>query len=302
MSDGTAKLFELESPLPEGRLSAQAKRLVGFTARYNRIRQDLRLLVDNEGLEAWSKKFYGVRVALLESLRDRYPLVIFYGDVGTGKTATAESVANELARELGKEAMLFKMSTRVRGEGNVGEMSALINQAFEVVAREAGKAKLSFLIIDEADSLAANRSFGQSHHEDKVAVNTLIQKIDDIRRFHGRVLVFLCTNRFEALDPAIVRRAAYTEEYPRPGDSERLALLQMDCGDLKLAPSVLAELVALTGPKGPHGVGYTYSDIRTRLLPEALAQAFPNRAVTRDDLVGAIQKVKPSPSLQSPQG
>jgi SpoVK/Ycf46/Vps4 family AAA+-type ATPase len=93
--------------------------------------------------------------------------------------------------------MLFKLSTRVRGSGNVGEMSMLINRAFEVVAREAGKAKLSFLIIDEADSLAGSRTMNQSHHEDKVAVNTLIQKIDDVRRYAGRVLVFLCTNHFD---------------------------------------------------------------------------------------------------------
>ncbi len=57
---------------------------------------------------------------------DRYPLVIFHGDVGNGKTATAEAIANALADELGKDAMLFKLSTRVRGQGNVGEMSTLI--------------------------------------------------------------------------------------------------------------------------------------------------------------------------------
>jgi len=65
------------------------------------------------------------------------------------------------------------------------------------------------LIIDEADSLAAKRNGGQSHHEDKVAVNTLIQKIDDVRRLEGRSLVILCSNRYESLDPAILRRAAY---------------------------------------------------------------------------------------------
>ena len=72
------------------------------------------------------------------------------------------------------------------------------------------------MIIDEADSLAASRNGDQSHHEDKVAVNTLIQRIDDIQRCKGRVLVFLCTNRFAALDPAIVRRAGRIEHFDRP--------------------------------------------------------------------------------------
>jgi hypothetical protein len=40
-------------------------------------------------------------------------------------------------KELGRDAMLFKLSTRVRGSGNVGEMSSLINQAFEIVTKVA---------------------------------------------------------------------------------------------------------------------------------------------------------------------
>lgn len=298
MADDTSALFEIEISLPDQRLSAQAERLIGFDRRYRKIHQDLRLLIDKDGLEQWSKSTYGTRIGLLDSLLDRYPLVVFHGDVGTGKTATAEAVANALAKELRRDAMLFKLSTRVRGSGNVGQMSMLINQAFEVVAREAGKAKLSFLIIDEADSLAGSRSMNQSHHEDKVAVNTLIQKIDDSRRFAGRVLIFLCTNRFSALDPAIVRRAAYQEEFCRPSDSERKELLDLDCRGLGLSAAVLDEVVRLTGRRGPHGLTYTYSDIRTRLLPEALAQAYPNRKITADDLTGAISKVAPSPSIE----
>ena len=95
--------------------------------------------------------------------------------------------------------MLFKLSTRVRGSGKVGQMSTLLNQAFDVVAKQAGKTRQAFLIIDEADSLASTRDTVQSHHEDKVAVNTIIQKVDDLRRHSGRILVFLCTNRAGAL-------------------------------------------------------------------------------------------------------
>ena len=297
MAEDSAELFELEVSLPDTHLSEQAKRLVGFSARYGRIHQDLRLLIDKDGLQKWSKQQYGRRVALLDSLIDRYPLVIFHGDVGNGKTATAEGSANRLASELKKEARLFKLSTRVRGRGKVGEMSMLINKAFEIVRKEAGKARLSFLIIDEADSLAAKRDGGQSHHEDKVAVNTLIQKIDDVRRLEGRLLVILCSNRYESLDPAILRRAAFVEEFNRPNGAERLQLLRLDCDGLNIADAVLDELVALTGPSGPHKLGYTFSDIRTRLLPEALAQAYPSRKIERADLITAVTRVPPSPSM-----
>lgn len=298
MREGNSALFELEVSLPDTILTAQAERLVGFRTRYERMRQNLRLIIDKDGLEAWSKKYYRKRVALVDSLLDRYPLVVFHGDVGTGKTATAEAALNALANELGKDAMLFKLSTQVRGSGNVGEMSMLINRAFDIVGKEAGKAKLSFLIIDEADSLAASRSGNQSHHEDKVAVNTLIQKIDDVRRFNGRVLVILCTNRFDALDAAILRRVAYSEEFCRPDEAERRELFHLDCEGLGLATSVVEELVELTGPQGPHKLGFTFSDIRTRLLPEALAQAYPSRKIDHGDLIKAVSRVTPSPLIE----
>jgi AAA+ superfamily predicted ATPase len=299
MPEGTSALFELEIQLPDARLASQGGRLIGFDTRFQRVHQDLRLLLDKEGLEKWSAKFYRTKLPLLDSLLDRYPLVVFHGDVGTGKTATAESIANGIATDMGKQAMLFKLSTRVRGAGNVGEMSSLINQAFDVVTREAGKAKLSFLIIDEADSLAANRTNYQSHHEDKVAVNTLIQKIDDVRRYNGRVLVFFCTNHIAAIDPAILRRAAYVEEFRRPDDSEREALFNLDCDGLGLKPSEIEELVHLTGNKGPHKLTFTFSDIRTRILPEALGLAYPDRKITADDLKQVITKIKPSPEISA---
>jgi len=297
MSAEHVAVFELEIELPDLHLTAVAKRLVGFEARYTQIKKDLQLLIDKDALDAWSQKYYGKRIALLEPISDRYPLTVFHGDVGTGKTATAECIANNLARDMKRAATLFKLSTRVRGTGNVGEMSMLINRAFEVVTREAGKAKLSFLIIDEADSLAASRNTQQSHHEDKVGVNTLIQKIDDVRRLHGRTLVFLCTNRLDALDPAILRRVGHLEEFRRPNETEREELLRLDCAGLGFPSEVFQELVSLTGPRPPHTPGFTFSDIRTRLLPSALGKAFPDRKLTKEDLIQSAQSIAPTPSI-----
>src|SRR3984957_20023057 len=220
-------LFELELDLPNDKIAASTTRLVGFENRYQRLHRDLRLLADPKELADWSEKFHHTKLPVCAAVSDRYPLVIFAGDVGTGKTATAEGACDRLAREAHKEAMLFKLSTRVRGSGKVGQMSTLLNEAFDVVAKQAGKARQAFLIIDEGDSLASTRDTVQSHHEDKVAVNTIIQKVDDLRRHSGRILVFLCTNRAGALDPAIVRRAARMEQFDRPTDVEREELFRM---------------------------------------------------------------------------
>ncbi|MBK8270707.1 MAG: AAA family ATPase [Planctomycetes bacterium] len=293
----TTELFELELPLPDAAIQARSERLVGFDARYERLRRDLRLLADPEELSRWSKKHHHKELSLCAAIGDRYPLVIFSGDVGTGKTVTAEAASDRIARETNQDAMIFKLSTRVRGSGKVGEMSTLLNHAFQVVAKQAGKSRRAFLIIDEADSLAAARDAAQSHHEDKVAVNTIIQRIDDLRRHGGRVLVFLRTNRGGALDPAVVRRAARIEQFDRPDEREREELFRLDLDGLVLRDEVFRDLVRLTGPQEAR-LGFTYSDIRTKLLPHALCFAFPSRPLTGDDLIQAARDVRSSPEVR----
>jgi len=75
----------------------------------------------------------------------------------------------------------------------------------------------------------------------------------------------------------------------------------MDCEGLNFDNGILDELVVLTGPSGPHKLGYTFSDIRTRVLPEALAQAYPSRKIERADLITAVARVPPSPSMFQPE-
>jgi SpoVK/Ycf46/Vps4 family AAA+-type ATPase len=290
--------FDSKTILPNLALSAREKTLLGFEARYSRTNEQLRLLLNLSDLGNWSTQYHNGKLPVCELVAEQYPLVIFHGDVGTGKTATAECVSNRLARESRcEDPLLFRLSNRVRGSGRVGEMGTLITQAFAEVAQTAGKSRRAFLVIDEADSLATVRSQEHSHHEDKVAVNTLIQCIDDIRRFGGRVVVFLCTNRLSVIDPALLRRAAIIEEFSRPNDDERLELFESDLVGVKLTQADLRKLVTATGPK-PGLPGWTYSDIRTRLYPSALAKAFPTRALNADDLVIAASTLRPSPIME----
>jgi len=195
------------------------------------------------------------------------------------------------------DSVLFKLSNRVRGSGHVGEMGSLLSEAFAQVAQAAGKGRRAILIIDEGDSIGADRGQPHSHHEDKVAVNTIIQAIDDLRRYKGRVVVVLCTNRFSVLDPALVRRAAVVEEFTRPDGQERRDLLRMDLQGLELSDSQISQLVLATGAQGDRP-GWTYSDIRTRLYPKALADAFPAEPLRFEHLARAAAGLRPSPVMR----
>lgn len=292
------RIFDAELPLPDTGLTKRGKTLLGFDGRYERVRDRLRLLLQQGELAAWSTKHHGASLAICDLIAEQYPLAIFYGDVGTGKTAAAECIANQLAADAKiEDCVLFRLSNRVRGSGKVGEMGTLLTEAFQKVMQAAGKSRSAMLVIDEGDSLGASRNQEHSHHEDKVAVNTLIQGIDELRRMGGRVVVFLCTNRLNALDAALVRRAAIVEEFRRPDDAERRSLFSADLGGLGFSERELAALVALTGPLGD-GPGWTFSDIRTRLYPAAVASAFPKEGLRFEHFRQAAVSMKASPVME----
>ncbi|MDV7427740.1 ATP-binding protein [Acinetobacter baumannii] len=291
-------VFEVKADLPIKQLDDLANSLLGFDARYSRIKKQVQLLLQADELEHWSKQKHGKKLAVIQLLADQYPLAIFHGDVGTGKTANAEAIVNRLARDAKiEDALLFKLSNKVRGTGKVGEMGTLISQAFDEITRSIGSGNgRAFLIIDEGDSLGASRSQEHSHHEDKVGVNTLIQAIDDLRKHGGRIFAILCTNRLAALDAAVLRRAAIVEEFVRPSNEERQELFTKDLSDIGLSEQDIAELVSATAPHGEEP-GWTYSDIRTRLYPTAVSLAFPDSALSITHFHEALSNLKPSPIM-----
>jgi SpoVK/Ycf46/Vps4 family AAA+-type ATPase len=295
-----SRIFDAEISLPDSHLQKKQTTLLGFDDRYKQVQDQLRLLLNINDIQTWNSKYHKGSLVLCDLITEQYPLIIFHGDVGTGKTATAECMANRIvADEKTEDSMLFKLSNRVRGTGKVGEMSVQISEAFEKVKTSAGKYRQSILIIDEGDSLAATRSQEHSHHEDKVGVNTLIQGVDDLRRAGGRIVVFLCTNRLSALDPAVRRRAAIVQEFTRPNAEEREALFEQDLVGMKISSSQIKKLVKITGEaKKDKKPAWTYSDIRTRLYPAALALAFPDGPIKFDHLIQVAETISPSPVME----
>src|SRR3990167_6111148 len=145
-----SKIFDSETVVPDEALSRREPTLLGFDRRYRRVEEQLRLLLNAGQLDAWSQSFHGTKLAICDRVADQYPLVIFHGDVGTGKTAMAECIANRMMIEAKSEdSMLFRLSNRVRGSGMVGEMGTLLAEAFKSVIAAAGKSRRVVLIIDE---------------------------------------------------------------------------------------------------------------------------------------------------------
>jgi SpoVK/Ycf46/Vps4 family AAA+-type ATPase len=293
-----ASIFDNTIELPNSDIRERTNSLVGFKSKFDRIYSNLKLLLDQDELNAWSMKFHKIELPIIKQLKEKYPLIILAGDAGTGKTVTAESIADEMVRDLKKEGFFLKLSTRVRGEGLHGQMGNLVNDAFAELKTQAGKKRIAFLLIDEADAIATTRSTMQMHQEEKAAVNTLIQKIDEIRELNGRAVIFMSTNRLHFIDEAILRRAAIILEFNRPDREERKKLFSICLDGLNLNDDELDKLAGLTDAENNSGVGFSYSDIRLKILPEAIASVFPNEPLTFNILVETISKVKPSPQIK----
>ena len=63
---------------------------------------------------------------VISQLKEKYPLIILAGDAGTGKTVSAEAIADRMLRELKKEGFFLKLSTRVSGKD--GQIDHLISE------------------------------------------------------------------------------------------------------------------------------------------------------------------------------
>ena len=291
-------IFDIELELPNKEIYDRSKTLIGFDSKYSRISSNLRLLQEQEAVNAWSKKFHGQQLPILDYIQDKYPLIILAGDAGTGKTVTAEAIADRMIRDLNKEGYFIRLSTRVRGEGLHGQMGNLVNDAFKHLRELAGKRRLCYLLIDEADAIATTRSTLQMHQEEKAAVNTLIQKIDEIRDLKGRAVVMMSTNRLHFLDEAIIRRASVILEFARPNMEERTEFFHQSLSGLNLSDGELMRLSEITGPSKEIDYGYSYSDLRLRLLPEVVAYAFTREEpITFATIATVIETIKPSPVI-----
>lgn len=294
----STSIFDNTIELPNEGVKKRTQYLIGFENKFQRIFGNLKLLLDQEGLLEWSKKYHGLELPIIHQLTDRYPLVILEGDAGTGKTISAEGIADRMVRELNKEGYFLKLSTRVRGEGFHGQMGNLVNSAFAELKTQAGKKRLAFLLIDEADAIATSRSTIQMHQEEKAAVNTLIQMIDEVRELKGRAVIFMSTNRLHFIDEAIVRRAAVVLKFERPNDEERKKLFAHNLAGINLTQEQIQKLSQLTSPESNNDLGHSFSDIMLKILPEAIATSYPNKALTFEILCNTIQKIKPSPEIK----
>ena len=167
--------------------------------------------------------------------------VLLYGPPGTGKTMLAKAVANET------DATFIKMAGSELVHKFIGEGAKLVRDLFEV-ARENQPA---VLFIDEIDAIASKRTDSKTSGDAEVQ-RTMMQLLSEMDGFdeRGEIRIIAATNRFDMLDPAILRPGRFDRliEVPKPDTAGREIIFRIHTRKMNLAGEVdfaeLAELAA----------------------------------------------------------
>lgn len=299
-------LFERPINLPDPDAQGRLARLVGVDDKIKRLANVLGVLINPARLRKWQDKHHAEAGDLLDAIIHRPPLVVLSGEVGSGKTELAETIGDKVARQEGIDITLLPLSLSSRGQGRVGEMTQLVSAAFEHAFNEASKFKSSkgaarggvILLVDEADALAQSRESDQMHHEDRAGVNAFIRGIDRFANGGLPAVVLMCTNRLNALDPAVRRRAADILVFERPDAAQRREVLSRRLGNAGFSMADLEALVAATGAQSTRAYGYTYSDITQRLFPAIVLDAYPDGPIKPARAIELAGSILPTPPFR----
>jgi len=205
--------------------------------------------------------------------------VLLYGAPGTGKTLLAKAVAHET------EATFIRIIGSELVQKFIGEGARLVREIFNLAKEKAP----TILFIDELDAIGSQR-LKIATSGDREVQRTLMQLLSELDGFElrGDVKIIGATNRFDILDPALLRPGRFDRmiEFPIPNEVSREAIFKIHSRNLNVEGKInLRKLVNLTE-------GATGADIKA-ICTEAGMFAIRKDAeiITEQDFLDATDKV-----------
>ncbi|MEM3663188.1 MAG: AAA family ATPase [Candidatus Jordarchaeales archaeon] len=178
--------------------------------------------------------------------------VLFYGPSGTGKTMTAQALANETGAEF-----FFVKSPELIGT-HVGDAASKIGKLF----RRAKDAAPSVIYLDEIDAIGLDRRFQSVRGDVTEVVNALLAEIDGLELTSGVVCIG-ATNNMMLLDSALRSRFEEEIEFTLPSVEERRQILEMYAKKIPIRVECDFNRIAMMTE------GFSGRDLKEKLLKTA---------------------------------
>ncbi|PSP88160.1 peptidase [Halobacteriales archaeon QS_4_69_34] len=204
--------------------------------------------------------------------------ILLHGPPGTGKTMLAKAVANET------DATFIKMAGSELVRKFIGEGARLVRDLFELAAEN----EPAVVFVDELDAVAAKRTDSKTSGDAEVQ-RTMMQLLNEMDGFddRGDISIVAATNRFDMLDPAILRPGRFDRliEVPKPDAAGRERIFEIHTEGMSLADVDLEALAADTE-------GLSGAEIESLTTEAGMVAIRDERTDVRmDDFREAIEKV-----------
>ncbi|HIH25970.1 proteasome-activating nucleotidase [Candidatus Woesearchaeota archaeon] len=204
--------------------------------------------------------------------------ILLYGPPGTGKTLLAKAVATS-AKATFIEIVASELVQKFIGEG-----AKLVREIFSLAREKAP----SIIFIDEIDALAAERLDAGVSGEREVQ-RTFMQLLTEIDGFKSldNVKIIGATNRFDVLDPALLRPGRFDRliEIPLPDEKARMQILKIHSKRMKLNDVDYDEIVSKIE-------GFNGAEVRAICTEAGYFAIRENRnSINHDDFSKAVEKL-----------
>ena len=205
--------------------------------------------------------------------------ILLHGHSGTGKTLLVKAVAHEA------NATFIKVVGTELVQKFIGEGAQYVREIFDLARQKAP----SILFIDEIDAIGAVR-IEDGFSGDREVNRTLMQLLSELDGFdqRGNVKFIAATNRYDILDPALLRPGRFDRivEFPLPNKDARESIFKIHMRKLTLEQNISIKVfVSLTE-------GATGADIKS-ICTEAGMYAIRRNSdlISNDDFLKAINKI-----------
>lgn len=238
-------------------------------------------IMNREHIKSWGGDRFMKKKALIINL---------HGESGTGKTTTAEAVANACGMDVIQVSM-SALQSELWG-GTEKNLTKLLSDAEKQNAA---------VIINEADAMFCQRkSDGANAETNNQIRNHLLDSLDK-----HKTVIFLTTNRLEQYDKAFARRIAFHVDFPMPGIQELVQLIKyfLGCEDEErfCKGGVIPKTDSFDYEKVAHmAEGLSGGDIR-QVTINAIAKllASNNKILTEEIMHSVIEDYKKTKALLS---